>query len=124
MQERASVAGAGRARAPGRRLWITCVCAVAGLFSLPQAGAADQARTYKVVIKGLRFVPETLTVKLGDTVVWVNQDPFPHTVTAAGAFDSRTMEAGKSWRYVAGRAGAYPYLCKLHSNMKGKLQVE
>jgi plastocyanin len=26
--------------------------------------------------------PDTLTVKRGDTAVWVNKDPFPHTVTA------------------------------------------
>ena len=48
----------------------------------------------------------------------------PHTVTAAGHFDSHSIDAGKSWRHVARRAGTYPYVCTLHSNMRGSLQVE
>ena len=95
------------------------------LFSTP-AGlvAADRVRTHEVVIQGLLYVPETLTVRPGDVVVWINKDPFPHTVTAAGAFDSGSIAAGKSWRFTAKKAGTYPYLCTLHTTMKGTLRVE
>jgi plastocyanin len=92
------------------------------------AGIAQPARaaprTHQVTIKGLLNVPEELVVKRGDSVVWTNADPFPHTVTAAGAFDSGPIAAGKSWRLVTRRAGVYPYVCTLHSNMKGTLRVE
>jgi plastocyanin len=77
-----------------------------------------------VTIQALQYTPQTLTVRPGDAVVWVNKDPFPHTVTAPGAFDSRSIAAGASWRYTARRAGTYAYICTLHSNMKGTLQVE
>ena len=87
-------------------------------------GAADPARTHEVVIQGLLYVPETLTVRPGDVVVWVNKDPFPHTVTAAGVFDSGPIDAGKSWRFTARKAGAHPYICTLHSTMKGTLRIE
>ncbi len=90
----------------------------------PEALAADRPRTHEVVIQGLQNVPETLTVKGGDTIVWVNKDPFPHTVTSPGAFDSGPIAAGKSWQFTARRAGTYPYVCMLHSNMKGTLRVE
>ena len=95
------------------------------LFSTP-AGlvAADRVRTHEVVIQGLLYVPETLTVRPGDVVVWINKDPFPHTVTAAGAFDSGSIATGKSWRFTAKKAGTYPYLCTLHTTMKGTLRVE
>jgi plastocyanin len=76
------------------------------------------------VIQGLQYVPETLAVKRGDIVVWVNKDAFPHTVTAVGGFDSRSIGAGKSWRFTARRSGSFAYVCTLHSNMKGMLQVE
>jgi len=88
------------------------------------AAAADPPRRHEVVIQGLLYVPETLTVRPGDVVVWINKDPFPHTVTAAGAFDSGSVAAGKSWRFTAKTSGTYPYLCTLHTTMKGTLRVE
>ena len=55
--------------------------------------------THTVTMDGTAFSPETLTVKRGDRVVWVNKDPFPHTATATSkAFDSKGIAPGKSWR--------------------------
>lgn len=102
----------------------------AGLFAgaaglaVGGAAAADGPRTHEVVIQGLLYVPENLKVRRGDVVVWINKDPFPHTATAAGAFDSGSVAAGKSWKFTARRAGSFAYVCTLHSNMKGTLQVE
>jgi plastocyanin len=67
--------------------------------------------------------PDTLTVKRGDTAMWVNKDPFPHTVTAVdGAFDSKSIDADKSWKYVAKRPEEYRYTCTFHSTMKAALK--
>ena len=99
--------------------------AAAAVGALQWAAAAEPAgRTHEIVIQGLQYVPETLNVRRGDTVVWTNKDPFPHTATAAGAFDSKSIDAGKSWRFTPRRAGTFAYVCTLHSNMKGMLQVE
>jgi plastocyanin len=108
----------------GGALFLAAACAATGSASLGNALAAEAPRTHQVVIQGLQYLPQSLAVRRGDSVVWTNKDPFPHTVTAAGAFDSRSIEAGKSWRFVARAAGTYPYVCTLHSNMKGQLQVE
>jgi plastocyanin len=96
---------------------------IGGGAAVPSA-AAEKAATHTVVIEGVKFEPETLTVARGDTVVWVNKDPFPHTVTAKGAFDSHDIAAGKSWKYVARKAGEYAYVCTLHPNMQAKLVVK
>ena len=56
--------------------------------------------------------------------MWTNKDPFPHTVTAPGKFDSHDIAADGSWKYVARTAGEYAYICTLHPNMKGTLRVE
>ena len=96
---------------------ICCVIA-------PFHAATALAATHTVVIDGLKYEPETLTAKRGDTIVWVNKDPFPHTVTAEGAFDSHEIAAGKAWRYTARKPGQYPYVCTLHPTMKGTLKVE
>jgi plastocyanin len=99
------------------------VLAVA-LVTTPGSAVADPAQTRQVAIQGLVYVPETLSVRPGDVVVWTNNDPFPHTVTAAGGFDSGPIAPGKSWRFTAKKTGTYPYLCTLHTTMKGTLRVE
>lgn len=88
------------------------------------AAGAGKPATHRVVIDGLKYEPEALTVKRGDTIVWTNKDPFPHTVTAPGKFDSHDIAANASWKYVARTAGEYSYICTLHPNMKGVLRVE
>ena len=114
-----------------QRFALALVCAGALLPSVVvfAAGAAADASTgkpatYRVVIDGLKYEPETLTVRRGDTIVWTNKDPFPHTVTAPGKFDSHDIAADGAWKYVARTAGEYAYLCTLHPNMKATLRGE
>ena len=99
-------------------------CAWALLASGPSAVAVGEAARHTVVIEGLKYVPEMLLVKRGDTVVWINKDPFPHTVTAKGVFDSQSIAPGHSWPYTAKIAGEHSYICTFHPNMKGILRVE
>ena len=103
-------------------LAVALVCAW-GLLSTDAVLAAAPER-HTVVIEGTRFEPETLTVKRGETVRWINKDPFPHTVTASGVFDSHDIQPQRSWRYTARKAGEYAYTCTLHPNMKGILKVQ
>jgi len=77
-----------------------------------------------VAIDGTAYVPPTLTVARGTAVTWENRDPFPHTVTSAGNFDSGSIAAGARWRYVASKPGRYEYVCTFHPNMKGTLVVQ
>ena len=87
--------------------------------------APSQDTVHTVVIEGMSFVPDTITVARGDTVVWINKDPFPHTVTAtSGRFDSHEIKAAKSWKYVPKKGGEFGYLCTFHPTMKGMLVVK
>jgi len=97
------------------------LCAVA--LAAGAIGAA-RAAEHTVTIDGLKYEPQAITVSRGDKVVWVNKDPFPHTVTARGAFDSREIAAGKSWKLTARKPGTFEYVCTLHPNMKGTLTVK
>jgi plastocyanin len=64
-------------------------------------------------------------VSRGDTVIWRNNDPFPHTVTGqSGAVDSKEIAANGSWRYKATKHGTFPYFWRFHSTMKGTLIVK
>ncbi len=99
--------------------FAACAALIAAL-AIP-AVAAPASHT--VVIEGTRFSPETLTVARGDRVVWVNKDPFPHTATAAGAFDSKSIGPGASWTYRANKPGTFDYGCSFHPTMKATLTV-
>lgn len=95
------------------------------LAGMPEAAA----KTYVIVIEQMRFNPPVLTVHRGDRVMWVNKDLFPHTATAKAsatptAFDSHEIQPDASWSYVARQAGSYPYLCTLHTTMRGTLIVQ
>ena len=103
------------------RLASLFVAAVA--FAGAAAFAAPAAKD-TVVMDGVAYQPATITVKRGATVSFVNKDPYPHTVTSAGNFDSKEIAAGKTWKYTAKKAGRFDYICTLHPNMKGTLVVE
>jgi plastocyanin len=87
------------------------------------AGSASAA-THTISIEGMRFEPQSIVVSPGDQVVWVNRDPFPHTVVSvAGGLRSPEIAAGRSWRRTLSRRGKLAYGCSLHPTMTGTLQV-
>ena len=88
------------------------------------------------------FVPEKITIKVGQTVEWVNDDKaMPHEVTTdpnvavdpshvsvpegVAPLDSRLITSGKSFRHQFTVAGLYGYACPPHENdgMLGELTV-
>jgi plastocyanin len=88
------------------------------------AGAARPA-THTVRIEGAAFATADLTVNAGDSVVWVNKDPYPHTATSkAAGFDSRDIAPEKSWSYTAKTKGDFAYVCAIHPAMKATLHVK
>ncbi|HEY6451642.1 MAG TPA: cupredoxin family copper-binding protein [Steroidobacteraceae bacterium] len=91
------------------------------------AGTSDAGatRSQRVTIEGLRFSPATLSVRRGATVVWINKDLVPHSVTADGRqFDSQSIAPQSSWTYRALKAGSFDYHCTYHPAMKGRLIVQ
>ena len=78
------------------------------------------------------YVPASVTVNSGDTLVWSNDDTAAHTVTSGapsesesvGAiFDSSLVTAGSSFSYTFEEAGEYPYFCMVHPWMTGNVRV-
>jgi plastocyanin len=73
----------------------------------------------------MAFHPAELEVQHGDTIVWINQDVFPHTATARGTpgWSTGTLTQGQSARKVANESGRQSYLCELHPTMTGTVVV-
>jgi len=99
------------------------VLAAGGLLLAAFCGPGRAAARHVVTIDAFIFTPASLTVRPGDRVQWNNTDPVPHTVMAAGAFDSGSIDPGKAWTYTAAKTGRFDYACAFHPTMKGTLVV-
>jgi plastocyanin len=87
----------------------------------PDAGAA----TVKTG-DDLKFAPASVTVKVGDTVVWMNSGSVLHNITFAGAqagLTAATFNAGDKYAVKFTAAGKYPYKCTIHPGMVGDVTV-
>ena len=92
--------------------------------STPNADADRKPVSHTVIIDATSFTPATLTVRAGDSVIWINKDIIPHTATSQpGKFDSGTLLTGKSWQFKASAKGEFTYGCLFHPTMKGTLRV-
>lgn len=108
--------GEGTIMSLKRRLW-----AVAGL-SLILGTLAARAETMQVTIDRLVFSPAEITVKVGDTVEWLNKDILAHTATVKGGIDVM-IQPKKSTSLVLQKAETVEYYCRFHPNMKGRITV-
>ena len=83
------------------------------------AGAKNE-----ISIKGNAFSPDNLSIKVGDTVTWINNDSYAHTVKAAkGEFDSGNIANGAKFSFTFDKEGTYDYICGIHTFMTGKIVV-
>ncbi|MCS6847288.1 MAG: cupredoxin family copper-binding protein [Anaerolineae bacterium] len=77
-----------------------------------------------VAIAGFAYSPRQVTVRVGDTVTWTNNDSAPHTVTANDAsFDSGTLGQGGVYSRTFGATGVFSYFCAIHPSMVGSVRV-
>ncbi len=104
--------------AAGFALAVACGSAVTACGS-----KAHEPQVHRVKIRAMHFDPPTLDVAVGDVVVWNNEDVVPHTVTAAGAFDSQSLSNKQEWRYTATKIGDISYGCTFHPTMSATLSV-
>jgi len=85
------------------------------------------ARAAHVVVKidNFTFNPQRLTVKVGTTVIWTNEDDIPHTVAASNkSFKSKVLDTDQKFSFTFTTAGDFEYFCSLHPHMTGMIVVE
>lgn len=87
------------------------------------ASAAPAPAGTTVTIKDFAFSPVSLTVPIGSTVVWTNQDGSNHFVKFVDASSER-MGKGATYTRTFTEPGTYPYECSLHPSMTGTVIVE
>jgi plastocyanin len=77
-----------------------------------------------VSIDNFSFRPAAVSIPVGGTVTWTNQDDIPHLVVANDhGFRSKPLDTGDSFAHTFAAAGTYPYFCGLHPKMTGLVKV-
>jgi len=78
-----------------------------------------------VEMKDIKFVPATISVKVGQKITWTNNDGFAHNVTSTSGekIASDNIEGGKTFEFTPKKAGTIAYTCTLHSNQNGTITV-
>jgi plastocyanin len=131
----------------GSKLFLSFIALLVLQANSSSTVAQDKDEASPVVVRmtdEMKFLPDQLTIRVGQTVRWVNEgesggashsvttnadrlmDP-KHVSIPAGAkpFDSGIINPGKSFSYTFTVAGVYKYACAPHEGMmRGQITVE
>ncbi len=88
------------------------------------APSGNAVRSERVEIDDFAYKPDPVTIEEGGKVIWKNEDSVPHTATAEdGSFDTGTIEEGKLKSETFKQPGTYDYVCSIHPEMHGTIEV-
>ena len=80
-----------------------------------------------VLIRGQQFLPDTVRVRPGQAVTWVNCEApgaDPHTSTSmTGVWDSPLLQRADFYTRTFATAGTFSYTCIPHPHMRGVVLV-
>lgn len=100
------------------------VLAALGLIML-SGGADTQAADAVIKIANFTFDPPTLTVKVGSSVTWKNDDDIVHVVREnEGKFHSKPLDTNDTFSQTFTRVGEVDYFCAIHPHMTGRIVVQ
>lgn len=105
------------------RLIAAATIAASLILSTGAAGAAELV----VSQKKKRFDPKLLNAKLGDTLLFVNDDRYGHNLfseTSGFEFDVRKQMPGDTYRMALDKSGEFEIRCIIHPRMRMTVIVE
>jgi len=104
---------------------LRALAALIALMALVVMNGNANAADAQVKIANFTFEPPVLTVKVGTTVTWVNDDDIPHLVSEKdGKFHSSALDTNDKFSQTFSTAGTVEYYCAIHPKMTGKIVVE
>ena len=113
-----------------------CITACGGGYSSPSSPSptptpAPAGGTTVTISSGAStattnaFGANPLTVAVGTTISWLNDDSTTHTSTSDGnTWSSGNIAPGGRFNFTLSSAGRYTYHCQIHPNMTGTIVVQ
>jgi plastocyanin len=90
------------------------------------AGVTSYAAQHSIMEKGKVFSEKELTIKVGDTLLFVNDDNIAHNVLSTSpdnSFDLGLLQPGSSRPVTFNTPGDVPIICAIHPSMKMIVKV-
>ena len=113
-----------------KRIALLCAIGFLNLSIVARGGEIKEAdvtttKQNKIEIKDFAFNPQTLTVKSGEKITWINRDEEPHTVVSVEKQfkKSTALDTDQEFTITAGTPGTYTYFCSVHPKMTGTIVV-
>jgi plastocyanin len=108
------------------RAWAALMLVFGAALAMPAicAVAATPAPTVDLNISKFAFVPKEVTIAPGTTIVWINRDETPHTVTSNNkSFASKGLDTGDKFEHTFASEGDFNYTCTIHPFMTAVVHV-
>ncbi len=105
-----------------------------GYMTPPPPSTTPTTGQATVVIQNFAFSPAAVTIHVGQTVMWRNNDMVMHTTTSgscsgsvctpSSGWDSGTLNTGQSFSHTFNATGTFTYYCRIHgASMQGTVVV-
>ena len=96
------------------------------LVAAPMAASAPTVAAAVISIENFKFGPAKLQVDKNMPITWMNTDDSPHQITVTTPTTTRSAVLPKNARHTQTftTPGTYDYICGLHPNMKGQIEVK
>ena len=114
-----------------KKIALLCAISFLNLSIFALAGEMKEAdgtgsKQNRIEIKDFAFNPQTITVRAGEKVTWINRDEEPHTVVSVEKQfkKSTALDTDQEFTITAGAPGTYTYFCSVHPKMTGTIVVE
>ncbi len=108
-----------------KKIIALIVVTAAAVLSAANLPADTEPSPDMVQIDNFTFTPQTLTVRAGTKVTWVNKDDVPHTVTSTDKkFKSPVLDTDEQFSHTFSVPGTYNYFCSVHPHMTGQIVVK
>lgn len=109
-----------------KRIGISSAVVSLALISIGAIRTAEPAaNVVEVTIVDLSFRPDSVTIKVGQTVRWINKDGRDHILLANDqSFKSPNMSPGDKFENKFTEAGKFEYRCVYRPRMTGTVVVE
>jgi amicyanin len=93
-------------------------------------GGEPSGETVEVGMQDIKFDPDQVSVPVGGTVKWTNNEAVPHDVTkesgpgADFSSGNGNLQEGDTFEQTFADAGTVEYVCTVHPGMTGTVEVE
>jgi plastocyanin len=113
----------GRSRRSSSNIFVLTRFAFRLVSAFVATAAPATAAVVHVDVAGIAFVPATIKAHVGDTVEWTNKDFVAHSATARSSEWDVNLPVHQTGHITLKKAGGIDYYCRIHPNMKGKIEV-